>query len=161
MVEGFIQGYYAILNSVFAPLFSLDPAISVLILCVLVMFILTASKRLIVNQGVLRDIKAQIKEKQKKMKEIKDNEEERKKVMNEVMSLSNKQMKMNMKPMIISLLIVALILPWMAITFTGPVVDVPFVWPFSNANYMGWLGWYFILSMPLVQIFNKILGVET
>jgi uncharacterized membrane protein (DUF106 family) len=39
-------------------------------------------------------------------------------------------------------------------------IKTPFAIPFFGANYMGWLIWYILVSLPATWIFRKALGVE-
>ncbi len=161
MFEGITESYYGILNTLFAPIISINPTLSIIILASIVIFIITLFYKFLINQEAIKEIKAQIKEYQAKIKKVQKEEPEKsKEVMAEMMKLTNKQMKMSFKPMIPTLIIVMLILPWMATVFTGPVIKVPFHWPLSGTEYFGWLIWYIVLSIPMTQIFRKILGVE-
>ena len=116
--------------------------------------------RFLANQNEMRDLKISMKEKQSKIKELqKTNPDEANRMLNEVMALSSKQMRMNMKPMIMTLLVVSIALPWLGQTFPGAVVNLPFTLPYFG-NDFGWLAWYIIVSVPLGFYFRKLLRVE-
>ena len=71
-----------------------------ILLSTAVTLVITLIYKFLANQEEMRMVKATLKEKQSRMKELqKTNPKEANAVMSEVMSLSSKQMKMNMKPM--------------------------------------------------------------
>lgn len=141
-------------------LIGLPVAIEELLLVAGILFISSLIYKFLLDHEKLKEIKTKQKEKQDRLKEIqKTNPEEANQVMNEMLKLSQKQMKMTMKPMIVSLVIFIIVLPVMPNLFPGTVVNLPFTLPYFGSDF-GWMGWYFILSLPLNSIFRKILGVE-
>jgi len=82
------------------------------LLVAVIVFVTTLIYRFLMNQNELKQLKENLKEKQGKMKELqKTNPEEAKKIMSETLNLSNKQFKMTMKPMMVSLIIFFIALP--------------------------------------------------
>lgn len=77
-----------------------------------IIFVTTLIYRFLINQNELRELKEKQKEKQAKIKELqKTNPDEAKRLMTEMLNISNKQLRMSMKPMMVSLIIVILVLP--------------------------------------------------
>ena len=141
-------------------LIGLPAIIEELLLVSVVLFISSIIYKLLINKEKMREIKAKQKEKQEKIKELqKTNPNEANQMVNEMLALSQKQMKMTMKPMMVSLIIFILVLPILPNLFPGTVANLPFAIPFIGSEF-GWLAWYFVLSIPLNSIFRKILGVE-
>jgi uncharacterized membrane protein (DUF106 family) len=142
-------------------LIGLSAGIEELLVSVLVVFIATLVYRFLINQNELRELKGKLKEKQEKAKELqKTNPEEAKRVMNEMLSLSNKQFRMSMKPMFVTLILfIVIIFPVLPGLFPGVVVNLPFSLPYFGSD-LGWLAWYVIITFPLNFIFRRILGVE-
>jgi len=125
-----------------------------------IVFMISVFYRFLINQNELREIKSRIKEKQATVKELqKTNPQEANKTLTEVMSLSNKQMRMTMKPMFLTLIIVGVILPYFPQIYPGAVVKLPFYLPYFESDF-GWLAWYILVSVPLGQLFRKLLGAE-
>jgi len=123
-------------------------------------FIITIIYKFLANQNEIRQLKANLKEKQAQIKELqKTNPQEANKMLNEVMTLSSKQMRINMKPMLLTLVVVGITLPWLGQAFPGVVVKLPFTLPYFE-NDFGWLAWYIIVSIPLGAYFRKLLRVE-
>ena len=142
-------------------LIGLSAGIEELLVSALIVFFVTLIYRFLVNQNELKELKEKQKEKQEKIKELqKTNPNEAKRVMAEMLSLSNKQLRMTMKPMFVSLILfIAIIFPILPGLFPGAVVNLPFSLPFFE-NDFGWLAWYIIVSVPLNSVFRKILGVQ-
>lgn len=125
-----------------------------------IVFMISIFYRFLINQNELREIKSRIKEKQAKVKELqKTNPQEANKTLTEVIAISNKQMRMSMKPMFLTLIIVGIILPYFPQIYPGAVVKLPFNLPYFESDF-GWLAWYIIVSVPLGQLFRKLLGAE-
>jgi uncharacterized membrane protein (DUF106 family) len=136
------------------------PAIDELLLVSAVLFVTSLIYKLLINRSEMKEIKVKQKEKQDRIKEVqKTNPNEANQLMKEMLNLSNKQMKMTMKPMMVSLLVFILVLPILPNLFPGVVVNLPFTLPYFGSDF-GWLAWYFVLSLPLNSIFRKLLGVE-
>jgi uncharacterized membrane protein (DUF106 family) len=142
-------------------LIGLPAGIEELLISSIVIFVLVMVYKLFVNQSELKELKEKLKECQSRSKELqKTNPEEAKRAMADMLNLSNKQLRMNMKPMFVSLLIsVVVVFPILPNLFPGSVVMLPFSLPYFG-NDFGWLAWYLIVSLPLNSIFRKFLGVE-
>jgi uncharacterized membrane protein (DUF106 family) len=126
-----------------------------------IIFTITLVYRFLMNQNEMREIKEKQKEKQARIKELqKTNPEEAKRVMSEMLKLSNKQFRMTMKPMIVSMIIFfVVVLPFLPNLYPGAVVYLPFSLPYFE-NDFGWLAWYVIVSLPLNTVFRRLLGVN-
>ena len=141
-------------------MFNLPVPIEELLFSAAITFIITLIYKFLANQNEMRQLKANVKEKQAKIKELqKTNPQEANKMLNEVMALSSKQMRMNMKPMLLTLVVVGITLPWLGQAFPGTVVKLPFTLPYFEDDF-GWLAWYIIVSIPLGIYFRKLLKVE-
>jgi uncharacterized membrane protein (DUF106 family) len=125
-----------------------------------IVFIISVFYRLLINQNEIRELKSSLKEKQAKMKELqKTNPEEANKMLSEILKLNNKQLRMTMKPMLLTLVVVGIALPYFGQVFPGEVVKLPFTLPYFG-NDFGWLAWYIIVSVPLGQLIRKLIGAE-
>ena len=142
-------------------LIGLPAGIEEIIISAVVVFFATLIYRFLANQTALKEVKEKQKEYQSRIKELqKTNPEEAKRVMTEMLALSNKQLRMSMKPMLVSLILyVAIVFPILPGLFPGAVVSLPFSLPYFGSDF-GWLAWYIIVSFPLNSIFRKLLGVE-
>lgn len=152
-------------------LMGLPAIIEELLISAVITFVITLFYRFLVNQSEVRDLKAKLKEKQAQIKEMqKTNPTEANKLLAETMNLSSNQFRMNMKPMFLTLIIVAIVLPWMGGIFSGIVIGLPFYSPLfksvlgwlvgSSGIIKPWLAWYMLVSIPIGQLFRKFIGVE-
>jgi uncharacterized membrane protein (DUF106 family) len=149
-------------------MFNLPPLVEEAIFSALIVFLITISYRFLANQKEMKQIKIDLKEKQSKIKELqKTNPQEANKVLEEVMDLSRKQFRINMKPMMVTLIVVGLILPAIGAEFSGIIINIPFPWPSflrglvsSEGWIRPWLAWYILVSVPIGYMFRKIMGVE-
>jgi len=144
---------------VFSPLLGLPPIVAVGLMAVLLTTLSTSFYRFLIDQNKVREIKAKLSELGKQAKK-QDEPEKAKEAMSEMLKLQNSQMKMSFRPMIPTLLVVAVILPWMAVAFTGQVALLPVDLPYFGPDF-GWLMWYFVVSIPTTQIARKLMGVES
>ena len=111
-----------------------------------------------------RDLK-EVREKTKAAQKSGD-QKELKALMEKSLRLSNQQMMMQIKPMIASLVIVAIVLPVMSNLFGGIIFNLPFGIPLVNTTWfifdgkVGWLGLYVIISFPVIFISRKLMGLD-
>lgn len=141
-------------------MFNLPIPIEELLISAVIVFIISIFYRFLINQNEIRELKSNLKEKQTKIKELqKTNPQEASKVLNEVLALSNKQFRMTMKPMLLTLIVVGVALPYVGQAFPGTIVKLPFTMPYFGSDF-GWLMWYILVSIPLGQLFRKLIGAE-
>ena len=101
--------YYEFLNTIFSPLLGLPPYAFIFIFSALITFIITLFYKYLANQGRIRELKQQHKDLTGKVKEIqKTNPDEANKLLTEILKLTNEQQKLNIKPMLVTLLFVFL-----------------------------------------------------
>jgi len=134
---------------------------SIVGLSLAVSFGLALVYRFMVDQDRMREIKAEMASIRKKMSEAKKakNEKEMKELMEKSLKMGNQQMKMNMKPLIVSMVIAFAVLPVLPILAQGALFKLPFWMPILGPD-VGWLGLYIIISLPSTIFFRKLLGVD-
>lgn len=210
------------LDVLFSPLLSFNPALSVFIFSAIVITLINVFQKVLVKQHEAKQIKeklqslnAEIKQAQKE-----DNKQKVNELFSEIMRENNRLMGMSMKPMMASLVIVAVFLPWIAsaygdmetslnegsgkieirkeayeitkngndlqigdvkctlpcresiggyewniisegskIKFSRIVAFLPIGLPLVG-NELGWLGWYFLSSIPIVIVLRKALKIS-
>ncbi len=103
-----------VFSGIFSPLLSLPFPIFILSISFIIALINTLFYRLLVNVEELKRIRERMKELQEKYKKIEKTSKEAEKITVEMLELTHKQMKMSFKPMIASLILVVLFLPWIA-----------------------------------------------
>ncbi len=213
------------LGFLFAPLLVFKPVIVVSIFSTIILITINLLYRFLANQSEIRQIKERMNGINKEIKEKQKSGDtaEANKLMAEVMQENSRMMKMNMKPMMASFVIVILFLPWLSATFSDQVINLeggsgevtiagetymvektgskvevtgsssvsceppcrksiggslwniyedgdlvhfqmvvavlPVALPFFGDD-LGWLGWYFIFSVPMIILIRKILKIS-
>ena len=90
-----------------------------------IVFITTLAYRFLMNQNELRELKQKMREKQEEAKKLQgSNPEESKKVMAETLMLSNKQLRMTMKPMMLALILFFIFLPFVGEAYGDKVAAI-------------------------------------
>ena len=149
-------------------MFNLPNIVTELLISAVLTFVITLIYRFLANQGEIKQLKLHMKEKQAQVKELqKTNPSEATKLTAEIVELSSKQMRHNMKPMLLTLVVVSIALPWMGGIFSDTIFKLPFEFPKFLSWLIGssgwirpWLAWYVLVSIPFGVYFRKILGVE-
>lgn len=104
---------------IFGFLFPLHPALSVFIFSIIVLVIMNVFYRILINQNEAKAIKDGVKAKQEEYRKEQKagNTERANKLMSEALKEQGKLMRLSLKPMIISLIIVAILLPGLATVY--------------------------------------------
>lgn len=90
-----------------------------------IVFVTTLAYRFLMNQNEIRELKQKMKEKQEEAKKLQSSSpEESKKVMAETLMLSNKQLRMTMKPMMLTLILFFIFLPFIGEAYGDKVVAI-------------------------------------
>jgi uncharacterized membrane protein (DUF106 family) len=216
-----------VVEPIFGFLLAYEPVIAVTIYSIIVLFLINIFYRILVKQNAAKELKAQTKELSRRMREEQKagRTEEATKLMSEMMQQNTRLMRLTMKPMLISFIIVIILLPFLAgaypdisvaikdktgnftlgsnrydvtkdgsaITVTGAagaaaiscqsaciekiensrfriqedgqniklariVALLPISLPIIG-NTLSWLGWYILVSIPLVVLMRKIMKI--
>ena len=126
--------------------------------------------RFFVNQNDLKQMKNEInyqKERGKKARKSGDKGVEAESS-RELMSLSGKQMKLTMKPLMYTMIIVMIVLGWLSTTYVETIINLPISMPLTSwafpfitmTTQYNWFFWYIIVSIPTTFLFRKLLGIE-
>lgn len=137
------------------------PFEEVLVYSVLLSFILALIYRVLVKQGDMRRVKADmvfLREKSGKAQRA-GNLEEARQYQGDMMKASQEQFKLSMKPMMASMILFFFFLGWLNTTYAAMQVTLPFALPFLGQTF-NWFWWYLIITMPCTILFRKALGVE-
>jgi len=143
-----------------SPLFTLDPLIAVFIFSVFLTGIITLINRFAVNRKLMKEIKTKMTEIRENLTKAQKegNKEDTNKFLNEYMQTNSQMMKQNFKSLAISIVLVFLFLPVLSSHYKGVVVaTLPFSLPKIGSS-MGWLLWYFLVSLTISWVMKKIVG---
>jgi uncharacterized membrane protein (DUF106 family) len=148
------------LQNIFQPIFGLKPIIAIFIFSAFLTLLIILINRLLTNKNVMKDIKdrmTDIREKLSKAQKEGDKESIGK-YMDEYMKINNQYMKKTFKSLIVSIVIVIIFLPVVNMQYKEVQVAVlPFTLPWIGSN-LGWLGWYFLISLAISLVVRKIMG---
>lgn len=152
---------YLFFDFLFKPLMTFGPLWAILGVSVIVSFIFSLTYKLLIDQDKMKFIKSELENLREKMNKAKKNnkEKELKDLYTKSLAISNKQMMLTMKPMMVSMIFIFILLPWLKYAYPEVLFKMPFYLPMFGAT-IGWLGLYIIVSLPTTFIFRKLLGVE-
>lgn len=106
-----------ILDTIFSPLFSIDPFWAILVITIIISFLMTIIYKYATDQKAMKRLKEKQKKLQKKMKESKDNPEKMMKIQKELMGTNSEYMKHSFKPMIFTFIPIIIIFGWLSTNF--------------------------------------------
>ncbi|MBI1972305.1 MAG: DUF106 domain-containing protein [Candidatus Aenigmarchaeota archaeon] len=149
------------LNAVFAPFISGGMFLALTTISILLSSVTTLFYKVLVNQAEMKEVRksmesyreaANAAQKEKNITKMNEN-------VSRMMELNKKYFSLSTKPLLFSLVVFALVFPWMTGEFAGVTVKLPFSVPFVGAS-VGWFGWYFLLAVPSSVIMRKLLDVQ-
>jgi len=156
----------AVFDSVFFPLFSLQPHISLLIISSFLTVLMLVINRFTVNKNLVKEIKNKMEETRELLTaaQKENRSEDANKYLNEMMQANSQYMKLTFKTLIISIVIISLFLPWLKhtyeVTYKGvPVAKIPFSLPFIGTSF-NWLVWYIFVSLTVGWVIRKLLEID-
>jgi len=106
--------WHDFLTPIFKPLLALGPFWAILIISLLISVIITLVYKWVTDQKLMKSLKDEQKDMQKKIKSLKDNPPEMMKVQKEAMKKNMAYMKHSFKPTLITILPIIVIFGWMA-----------------------------------------------
>jgi len=100
------------------------PIFGVILFAVIILAVVNAFYRFMINQEEAGNIKIRVKALADEAKSYRNDKDHTKRIYSEMMKEQNKLMKMTLKPMLISFIIVAALLPLMAISYNDQVSNI-------------------------------------
>ena len=124
-IASFLAGLYGFYNTIFNPILALGPYMALGVFSAALAGLFSIIYWFLLDIEKQKEIKEKINSKQEKMKEARknDNAEKASEHMQETMKHNQKMMMLNFKPMIATMIFVALIFPWLGSTF-APTVEL-------------------------------------
>ncbi len=115
-----------VLEFLFGFLLNYTPALAVFIFSIIILFVINIFYKILVNQNEAKATKERTKEISREMKEAQKSgdKDKSKRLMGELMSQNSKMMRMTMKPMIVSLIVVVILLPSLATFYGDKIVTI-------------------------------------
>ncbi|MBM3304229.1 MAG: DUF106 domain-containing protein [Candidatus Aenigmarchaeota archaeon] len=139
----------------------MEPFIELLIWSVLLAFATAVLYRLLTKPAEMRRLKQDMNDlKDRANKATKSGDtKEATRLTTEMLKSNQAVFRMNMKPMMASMLLFIFVLGALAARFADMSIAAPFTIPFIGDSF-NWFWWYFIVVIAGNFIFRKLLGVE-
>jgi uncharacterized membrane protein (DUF106 family) len=123
-------------------------------------FIMTLASRFLANQREIKKARKDMEFYRSKATQAQKSGDVKK--MNEytgkMMKASSSQFRLNMKPMMLSFLIVIIAASWFAANYGTVKIASPINIPFLG-NELNWFWWYVLIVLPFSTIFRKLLDI--
>jgi len=160
MLEGITSLIVGVFDFVFSPIAAFPPHISLLIIAAFLTLLIVFLNKIFVNRKILKEIKTKMQEIRENLTQAQKegNTEQINKFLTEFMSINKNYMKQSFKGMIISLVVIAIFLPWLTYKYSGmTIATLPFKLPIIGSN-LSWLYWYFLVALTIGWVVNRLIG---
>jgi len=150
------------LATVFSPLNIFPPIISLMVLSTFLTLLIIFMTRIFVNTKVLKEIKEEMEKirEQLTLAQKQGDKETADTHLKKMMEVNSKYMQHSFKATIVSIIVLALFLPYLQFKYTGVIVaKLPFAVPFIG-NSLTWLYWYVLVSFMAGWVIRKIIGMD-
>lgn len=156
-----VEFLYGPMNALFSPALSMAPVMGLSVISAAMSLFFTACQKVLVDQGKMKRIKEESARMREEMTRAQKsgNPKKMNNVMQRSLALNQEMMSLTMKPLLLSMPVIMIVLPWVRHTFGTVSAVLPFSLPLVGSS-VGWIGLYIIASMPATIIFRKALGVQ-
>jgi uncharacterized membrane protein (DUF106 family) len=140
----------------------LTPIIAIFLIGAGISIFMSLVNKKFLGTGAAKEVKDKMGEIRAKMMEAQKsgNMEVVNKHLKELMKVNSDYMKFMIKPMMISIVVVILILPFIRSQYTGMIVaTVPDSIPYVGGYELSWFWWYFICTFIVSLIVRKLVGM--
>ncbi len=140
----------------------LTPIIAIFLIGAGISIFMSLVNKKFLGTGAAKEVKDKMKEIRTKMLEAQKSGDA--KAVNdhlkELMKINSDYMKFMIKPMMISIILVILVLPFVRSAYTGlTVATVPDSIPYIGGYELSWFWWYFICTFVVSTIVRKLVGM--
>jgi len=141
---------------------SLTPIIVIFLVGLGISITMSLANKKFLGTGAAKEVKDKMNEIRAKMLEAQKsgNMKAVNNYLKELMKINSDYMKFMIKPMMVSIVLVLLILPFVRNAYTGlTVATVPDSIPYVGGYELSWFWWYFICTFVVSTIVRKLVGV--
>jgi len=141
---------------------SLAPIVMIFLIGAGISILTSLVNKKFLGAGVAKEVKDKMNETRAKMLEAQKsgNANEVNACLKELMKTNSEYMKFMFKPMMISIVLVLLILPFVSNAYQGlTVATIPNSVPVIGGYKLSWFWWYFICTFVISTIVRKLVGV--
>jgi uncharacterized membrane protein (DUF106 family) len=153
------EGFFPFLDIIFSPIINLPPFISLTIFAIFLTLLISFLGKIFGGKNAQEKIVKKIEEIRKNLTEAQKNEDKEKteKLVKELMKINSEYVRYSLKLLLISILIIAIFLPWLNFKYQGLTVAIlPFSLPFFGSK-LSWIYWYIFASLVVSWIMKKLL----
>lgn len=162
VLEEITGALVASFDFIFAPIVALSPILSLTVISVALTAIILMINRALVDKDVVKHLKDRIEEIREELTRAQkagDNEAATK-ALNDLMGVNSAYMKQTFKVLMVSLVIIAMFMPWLKYKYSGAAVaTLPFSLPLIGTK-VNWILWYVLVSFTIGWVVRKLLGLD-
>jgi len=139
----------------------LTPIIAILLIGAGISIFMSLVNKKFLGTGAAKEVKDKMNEIRAKMLEAQKsgNTKTVNEYLKDLMKINSDYMKFMIKPMMISIILVIIILPFVRSAYTGlTVATVPDSIPYVGGYELSWFWWYFICTFVVSTIVRKLVG---
>lgn len=152
----------SVLSTTFSPLSVFSPHVSLLIISIVLTVIVLGINKVCINKKLMQEIKRKMEEIRESLTQAQKagNTEEANKYLSEMMQTNSQYMRQTFKAMIVSIIVLAMFLPWLNYKYNGmAMVKLPFAIPVLGSG-LSWVWWYVLVSFTGGWVIKKLLGMD-
>lgn len=143
-------------------LMTMSPAIVIFLVGFGVSLIMSLVNKKVLSTEKAKGVKKKMQEVREKMLKAQKegNVKKANSYLSEMMKINAEYMKFTFKPMLVSIVLVILIIPFLRNAYTNmTIVTIPQSFPMAGGWELSWFWWYFLCTFVVGIIFRKILGI--
>ena len=130
---------FNVINTTYTPFVEMGPLYAIAAVSITISLILALAYKFLANQNKIKYARTELKELKTKMDAAKKkgNQKEMQKLFEKSLELNNQQLMLNMKPLLASMVLIALFLPWLAYAYgdvNAPVADNKGAYIYDKTN---------------------------
>lgn len=130
---------FNVIKTTYTPFVEMGPLYAITAVSITISLILALAYKFLANQGKIKYARTELKELKTKMDAAKKkgNQKEMQKLFEKSLELNNQQLMLNMKPLLASMVLIALFLPWLAYAYgevKSPVADNEGAYIYDKTN---------------------------
>lgn len=147
------------IDFIFSPITVFSPQIAILIVTIFLTLLIFGLNRLVINRKLMKELKEKMEKIKTDLNQAQKGGDKEKinKFFSEMMNLNKAYMKQTFKSLVISIVIIAIFLPWVKYKYEGVAIAMPFDLPFIGSS-LSWLAWYILIAITVGWILQKLAG---
>lgn len=150
-------------NIAFGPIAAtFSPAIAIFVISAFITLLVIGLNRVFTDRRVIAELRDRMEDIRENLTKAQKsgNKDEIAEFLDEMMSLNTKYMKHTYKVLFISLVVLAIFLPWVRQNYSGmAIAELPFEVPVVGSS-INWILWYILVSFTIGWVVRKVFGFD-